>query len=95
MPTPRRIFFLYVPSRDVERLLAKFGISCYMEPLIAAVPDPTAENKIAWRHDLQVSLDTIAQSRQRAKVATGNLKVEITDKRTSALALPARNFLLS
>lgn len=90
---PHRIFVLYVPSRDDQRLVASLGIVCYLAPL---KPDPDAVvnhgNPIAWRHDKAVVQVAVQSAIRQAWKTTNGLKAEITDKRICALSLPARNF---
>ena len=92
VPTPRRILMLYVPSKDVQFLIAKFGIACYLEPLVLQSGGLSISDEIGWRHKRKDALDIVSLALQRATVATDALKAEITDKRTSVFALPARNF---
>ena len=92
IPTPRRILILYVPSRDIGLLIERFGIACYLEPLLPSNVDSSFGNSIAWRHEKEDSLNIVIEATQRATNATNALKVEITDKARSALTLPPRNF---
>ena len=92
MPTPRRILVLYVPSRDADLLIVRFGIACYLERLVPSGPESGFGEDIAWRHKESDALDIVSQALQRATVATNALKLEITDKGRSPFALPARNF---
>ena len=97
VPTPRRILVLYVPSKDFDLLISRFGITCYLKPLLAASTEPASaepvfSDDIAWRHDREVALEIVTQALQQATVATDALKREITDKGRSPLSLPARNF---
>ena len=91
VPTPRRILVLYVPSKDFDLLIAKFGITCYLEPLLPSGAEAVCTD-IVWRHDRKDALDIVSQALQRATTATNALKLEITDKGRSPLSLPARNF---
>ena len=92
IPTPRRILILYVPSRGVDLLIEKFGIACYLEPLVPMSSNRSFSNSLAWRHERKDTLDMVSDAIQRATIATNALKVEITDKSRSALSLPPRNF---
>ena len=92
VPTPRRILILYVPSRGIDLLIERFGIACFLEPLVPLSSKPSFGNSIAWRHERKDSLDIVADAIQRATISTNALKVEITDKSRSALSLPPRNF---
>ena len=91
-PTPRGIFVLYVPSRDSGVLVEKFGMGCYLEPLMPFDVEPSFRSDIAWRHKLRNSLDIIFETLQRAITATDQLEEVITDKGRSAFALPPMNF---
>ena len=92
VPTPRRIFILYVPSKGIDILIERLGIACYLEPLGPSSSNPSFSNGIAWRHERKDSLDIVSDAIQRATIATNALKVQITDKARSALSLPPRNF---
>ena len=92
VPTPRRILMLYVPSKDIEPLISRLGIACYLEPLVPSTAKSSFSDDIAWRHEKNDALDIISQALQRATMATDALKLEITDKGRSAFSLPARNF---
>lgn len=91
VPTPRRILVLYVPSKDSDLLIARFGITCFLEPLLPSSAK-SVYGDIAWRHDREDALDIVSQALQRATIATNALKLEITDKGRSPFSLPARNF---
>ena len=92
VPTPRRIIVLFVPSKDCELLFARFGITCYLEPLLPSRAESAVNNYIAWRHDRKEALHIVSQALQCATIATNALKFEITDKGRSPFSLPARNF---
>ena len=97
VPTPRRILVLYVPSKDFDLLITRFGITCYLKPLLSvsaeqATTEPVFSDDIAWRHDRRAALEIITQALEQATVATDALKLEITDKGRSPLSLPAWNF---
>ena len=90
--TPRRILVLYIPSNDSHTLVAKLGISCYMEPLIPYSTNSSAYDGISWRHRRDSVETTVYHALQKAIVATNALQNEIGKKRMSPLTLPARNF---
>lgn len=92
VPTPRRILILYVPSRGIDLLIERFGIACYLEPLVPMDSNGSFGDSITWRHDKSDSLGIVSDAIQRATIATNALKNEITDKARSALSLPPRNF---
>ena len=92
VPTPRRIFILYVPSKSEELLIEKLGIACYLEPLAASDAHPYPISNILWRHDKEESLNLVSRAIMRATEATNKLKNEITDRGRSALSLPSRNY---
>lgn len=91
-PTPRRILILYVPSGDAQVLIARFGIACYLEPLVPIETRPSPRSKIAWRHEAKESLDIILGALKRASTTTRLLQKMITDNNRSPLALPPRNY---
>lgn len=91
-PTPRRILILYVPSGDAQVLIARFGIACYLEPLVPTKTRPSLRSRIAWRHEVKESLDIILGALKRASTTTRLLQEMITDNNRSALALPPRNY---
>ena len=92
VPTPRRILMLYVPSKDIDVLIYKFGIACFMEPLAPTSSLPSLSNNISWRHDENIARQVVSDALERAVDATNALKIEITDKSRSPFSLPARNF---
>ncbi len=95
MPIPRRILLLYVPSRDDEALLQALDFICYPVKLLAPT---TAEDysiyrtPIWWRHDKLFATSIVTHAIRTAEPEINAVKAEITDKRMSPLALPARNF---
>ena len=94
LPTPRRILMLYVPSHDTKELLAELDFFCYSEPLIPNDNEQTYDSgsPIGWRHNRSTVRDIIDRTLSHALKATDALKAEITDKRISALTLPACNY---
>ena len=80
VPTPRRILVLFVPSKDHDLLITRFGITCYLEPLLPSSAESAFISDIVWRHDRKDALDIVSQALQRATIATDALKLEITDK---------------
>ena len=92
LPTPRRILVLFVLSKDIEPLVATLGLACYLEPLVPNASELFVIDEIGWRHNKKEALEIVSQSLQRAIAATNSLKIEITDRRASVFALPARNF---
>ena len=91
-PTPRRILILYVPSKDDQVLIARFGIACYLEPLVPPEAGASLRDRMDWRHEVTESLDIISDALRRASTETRLLQKMITDNNRSALALPPRNF---
>ena len=89
---PRRIIVLYVPSIDSPRLIDALGLACYMQRLVPQIGYPWHVEGISWRHDNSLVKEAVYKSLNEAYRFTNALKNEITDKRISALTLPARNF---
>ena len=90
---PNRIIVLYVPSCDSANLIPALDFVCFLAPLHPQAYDTTLDgNPIGWRHEKSMVRDVIYQTLRSALAATNTLKAEITDKRISALTLPAHNF---
>ena len=90
--TPRRILMLYVPSKDAQSLVYEFGLACFMQPLRETHVSPSPWDNINWRHDKVAVRAIVYQGLQQAIDTTHALKTEISDKRMTPFALPARNF---
>lgn len=94
VPTPRRIVLLFVPAFDSENLLSEMSFFSCPVPL---VPNDIEwrqydGNSIGWRHLRDTAMAIVRRTLKDAKRITNILKEEITDRRVSALSLPARNF---
>ena len=88
-----RIIVLYVPSYDARNLRLALELVCYLMPLHPEGTDDSGGfTSIEWRDDRTIVENTVYQALQIAWNSTNALKAEITDKRISALTLPARNF---
>jgi hypothetical protein len=94
LPTPRRIFLLYVESFDAEALLRQMDFFCLPIPIQTntQVEGAPHESKIAWRHRQKEVLETLKVVIDRAYKLSNQLKAMITDKTKSPLTLPAINF---
>ena len=89
---PRRMLVLYVPAEGVQRLMDGLGLFCYMEPIVPDNGVYEPYHGIGWRHQKSQVKVMVYNALQRALLATDRLTFEITNKRMSPLALPARNF---
>ena len=92
-PSIQRIIVLYIPSFDDYNLITALHLACFLAPLSPnTMSQSPAANATSWRHDKMLVQQTVTQTLARARTTTDLLKAEITDKRTSALTLPAHNF---
>ena len=89
---PRRLIVLYAPSKDLELLVSDLGFICHLQRLAPKTVDPKSYSEISWRHDENSVKEAVYNGLDKALDATDQLKREITDRRISPLALPARNF---
>ena len=90
---PNRIIVLYVPSTDAVSLITALDFVCFLAPLDAGIDgNSDGATSLDWRHNRQIVRNTVYETLHNALKATDSLKREITDKRISALTLPARNF---
>ena len=90
---PQRILVLYVPAGDARNLIAALNFVCFLIPLVPREYDlPAGRDTIHWRHEKREVEKRVYAHLQSARRSTNALKAEITDKRISALTLPARNF---
>ena len=90
---PYRILVLYVPCRNDQALMTSLGVVCFLTQLTPYVDKATSfDGSMSWRHDKATALKAVHRALDNAWRKTNSLKAEITDKRISALGLPARNF---
>ena len=91
--TTHRIIVLYVPSPDAGNLTSALDFVCFLAPLYPKDKDLSHDrNPIEWRNNKDIVKNTVWRALHEAWKTTNALKAEITDKRISALTLPARNF---
>ena len=91
--TGHRIIVLYVPSPDAGNLTSALDFVCFLAPLYPKDIDLSHDrNSIEWRSNKHIVKNTVCRALREAWKTTNALKSEITDKRISALTLPARNF---
>lgn len=91
---PKRIFLLYVPSRDSERLLSRFRYFCYPMPLHPNIEEwnQYQGSPIGWRSEKPTVFNVVRRHYLEAITQTDVLKSLITDQRTCELSLPPKNF---
>jgi hypothetical protein len=98
LPTPRRIFLLYVDTHDAENLLRKTDFFCLPMPLAVESGSSAGGARgrgLVWRHTSKEALRIIKETIGKAQKIADHLKGEVTDRTKSALALPTFNFCLS